>query len=57
MPHHLPSAGRAPGSHKTGGWVWPRAGLDAIQNKNIICHCQEPNHNSSGFQPVALSLY
>jgi len=57
MPHYLPSAERAPGTHQTGGWVQPRAGLDAVWKKNIVCRCQEPNHNSSGFQPVALSLY
>jgi hypothetical protein len=26
---------RAPGTHWIGGWVSPRAGLDAVQNKNF----------------------
>jgi len=57
MPHYLPSAEGALGTHQTGGWVQSRVGLDVIQKKNIVCHCQEPNHNPSGFQPVAFSLY
>jgi hypothetical protein len=34
---------RAPGSHWIGGWVGPGAGMDAMENKNITCSCQELN--------------
>jgi len=34
-PRPLYARGRAPGTHWIGGWVGPRAGLDAIANRKI----------------------
>jgi hypothetical protein len=31
------------GSHWIGGWVGPRAGLDAVANRKIPSPCQESN--------------
>jgi hypothetical protein len=34
---------RAPGTHCTGGWVGPRAGLDAEVRGKILCLCRGSN--------------
>jgi hypothetical protein len=34
---------RAPGTHCTGGWVGPRAGLDAEIRGKILCLCRRSN--------------
>jgi len=38
--HHAPAAlyprGKDPGTHCTGGWVGPRAGLDTFWNLTIL---------------------
>jgi hypothetical protein len=34
---------RIPGTHCTGGWVGPRAGLDAEARGKILCLCRESN--------------
>jgi hypothetical protein len=31
--------GKDPGTHWTGGWVGPRAGLDAETGGKILCLC------------------
>jgi hypothetical protein len=36
-------AERTPGTHCTGGWVGPRAGLDAEARGKILCHCRGSN--------------
>jgi hypothetical protein len=38
---------RAPGSHRIGGWVDPRAGLDAMVRRKIPSTCQDSNLRSS----------
>jgi len=38
---------RAPGTHFLGGWVGPRAGLDAVMNRKIPRPYRDPNHRSS----------
>jgi hypothetical protein len=43
---------RTPGTHWIGGWVCPRAGLNAVKRR-IFCPCWESNPNSSAVQPVA----
>jgi hypothetical protein len=40
----LPPGERAPGTHCIGGWVGPRAGLDAEVRGKILCLCQGSNH-------------
>jgi hypothetical protein len=34
---------RAPGTHWIGGWVDPRAGLDAVAKRKIPSPCRESN--------------
>jgi hypothetical protein len=34
---------RTPGTHCTGGWVDPTAGLDAEARRKILCFCRESN--------------
>jgi hypothetical protein len=48
--HHAPAAlyprGKdppPPGTHWIGGWVGPRAGLDAGARREILCPCRGPN--------------
>jgi hypothetical protein len=41
-PHFTPGV-RAPGTHCTGGWVGPGAGLDAEVRGKIFCLCRGPN--------------
>jgi hypothetical protein len=45
--HHAPAAlyprGKSPGTHCTGGWVGPRAGLDTEVRGKIICLCRGSN--------------
>jgi hypothetical protein len=33
---HYTTGERAPSNYRTGGWVSPRAGLDAIKKKNVL---------------------
>jgi hypothetical protein len=44
--HHAPAGfrpeERTPGTHCTGGWVGPRAGLDAESRGKILCLCLLP---------------
>jgi hypothetical protein len=44
----------APGTHWIGGWVGPRAGLDAVEKRRISCPCRESNPGSQARNP---SLY
>jgi hypothetical protein len=39
----LPPGERTPGTHCTGGWVGPRAGLDAEARGKILCLCRGSN--------------
>jgi hypothetical protein len=45
--HHAPAAltpgERDPGTHYIGGWVGPRAGLDAEVRGKILCLCRGSN--------------
>jgi hypothetical protein len=41
-PHFTPGE-RTPGIHCTGGWVCPRAGLDAEARRKILCPCRGSN--------------
>jgi hypothetical protein len=45
--HHAPAAlypeERTPGTHWTGGWVGPRAGLDTDARRKILCLCRGSN--------------
>jgi hypothetical protein len=36
---------RISGTHWIGGWVGPRAGLDAGPRRKILCHCRGSNPN------------
>ena len=40
---HTPSSLSA-GTHRTGGWLVPRASLDAFKMRKISCICWESNH-------------
>jgi hypothetical protein len=52
---HVPAAlyprGRDPGTHWTGGWVGPRAGLDINRGK-ILCLCRGSNPDRPVVQSV-----
>jgi hypothetical protein len=45
--HHAPAAltprEKTPGTHCTGGWVGPRAGLNAEARRKILCSCRGSN--------------
>jgi hypothetical protein len=41
-PRYTPGE-RTPGTHCTGGWVGPRAGLDAETRRKILCLCRRSN--------------
>jgi hypothetical protein len=47
---HAPAAlyprGKDPSTHWIGGWVGPRAGLDAGARRKILCSCRgsKPDH-------------
>jgi hypothetical protein len=53
---HAPAAlypgERTPGTHCTGGWVGPRAGLDTEVREKILCPCRESNPDRPVVQPV-----
>jgi hypothetical protein len=38
---------RTPGTHWTGGWVGPRAGLNAGARRKILCPCRGSNPDRS----------
>jgi hypothetical protein len=38
---------RAPGTHWIGGWVGPRAVLDAVVKRKVPSPCRDSNHRSS----------
>jgi hypothetical protein len=38
--------GTPPGTNCIGGWVGPRAGLDAVKRRKISCPCRESNPSS-----------
>jgi hypothetical protein len=44
---------RNPGTHCTGGWVGPRAGLDTEATGKILCLCRGSNLDRPVVQPVA----
>jgi hypothetical protein len=48
---------RATGTHWIGGWVGPRAGLDAVVDRNIPIPRRESSPRTPIVQPVAQSLY
>jgi hypothetical protein len=41
-----------PGTHCTGGWVGPRAGLDAEARGKILCPYRRSNPDRPAIQPV-----
>jgi hypothetical protein len=43
---------RTPGTHCTGGWVDPRAGLDTEVRGKILCPCRGSNFDRPVVQPV-----
>jgi hypothetical protein len=51
-PAELYSRGKDPGTHCTGGWVGPRAGLDTEARGKILCHCRGSNLDRPVVQPV-----
>jgi len=47
---HVPTAltpGKVPGTHWIGGWVGPRAGLDAVVRRKIPSPYRDSNPQSS----------
>jgi hypothetical protein len=54
-PCRFTSGEGAPGTQRTGGWVGPRASLDAVK-KRLSCPCPELNPTAIGLQKVASGL-
>jgi hypothetical protein len=52
-PAALPPGKRAPGTHLIGGWVGPRAVLDAVVKRKIPSPHRESNTRTQIVQPVA----
>jgi hypothetical protein len=54
---HAPAAfqprGKDPGTHCTGGWVGPRAGLNTEARGKSLCLCQGSNLDRPVVHPVA----
>jgi hypothetical protein len=54
--HHAPAAlypgERTPGTHWTGGWVGPKAGLDTEDRGKILRPCRGSNPDRPVVQPV-----
>jgi hypothetical protein len=44
---------RAPGTHRIGGWMGPKAGLDAVAKRKIPTPCRESNPRTPIVQPAA----
>jgi hypothetical protein len=53
LPGHFNLRERATGTHWIGGWVGPRAVLDAVVKRKIPSSRQESNPRTSIVQPVA----
>jgi hypothetical protein len=51
-PGRFTPKGRIPGTHWIGGWVGPRAVLDAVVKKKITCLRRESNPRTPIFQPA-----
>jgi hypothetical protein len=47
-----PGCAFTPGTHCTGGWVGPRAGLDTEARGKILCPCRVSNSDRPVVQPV-----
>jgi hypothetical protein len=45
--------GKSPGTHWTGGWVGPRASLDAVEKRKISCHAR---NQIPVIKPVAITI-
>jgi hypothetical protein len=52
-PAALPAGKKAPGTHGIGGWVGPRAILDAVVKRKIPSPRRESNRRTPIVQPVA----
>jgi hypothetical protein len=52
-PAALPPRERAPDTHWIGGWVGPRAVLEAVVKRKIPSLCRESNSRTPIVQPVA----
>jgi hypothetical protein len=52
-PDRFTSRERAPGTHWIGGWVGPRAVLDAVVKRKISSPHRESNPRTRIVQPVA----
>jgi len=44
---------RTPGIYSLGGWVDLRAGVDAVEKRQITCPCWDSNCDSSVLYPLA----
>ena len=49
-------SGRKPCTHRIGGWVDPRGGLDIPEKKKFSCHYQESNNGSSTLVSIPTML-
>jgi hypothetical protein len=58
---HAPAAlfpgERTSGTHCTGGWVGPRAGLDTEAREKILCPCRGSNPDHAGRPARSQTLY
>jgi hypothetical protein len=56
MSQSLYAQGKNPSTHFIGGWVGPRADLDAVKQRKISCPCKKSNPGHPAQRPLIYQL-